>query len=351
VRNDTLLTNMDDSSPQQPGPHSGWQANRVWLLLGVLAVVWWIIWDNLERTANWLTFDVIGLAPGTALGDALAFFLYDVPKILLLLTGMIFLVSTLRTFFSVERTRQLLGGKRQGVGNVLAALLGVVTPFCSCSAVPLFIGFVEAGIPLGVTFSFLIAAPMINEIAVVMLFGLFGWQVAALYMGTGLLIAIVAGVIIGRVPNVEHGVEDFVWKISVGSSGMEAGDRMNWSERFAIAWQTTREIVGKVWLFVIAGIAVGAFIHGFHGQRCVVECARRRRHRRAHVFQRRGHHPGDAGVDGQRCIAGHSAGLHDECGGVEPARNDYPAPGAQAPSDCGFRRRGLAGHCAYWLSL
>jgi uncharacterized membrane protein YraQ (UPF0718 family) len=255
VRNDTLLTNMDDSSPQQPGPHSGWQANRVWLLLGVLAVVWWIIWDNLERTANWLTFDVIGLAPGTALGDALAFFLYDVPKILLLLTGMIFLVSTLRTFFSVERTRQLLGGKRQGVGNVLAALLGVVTPFCSCSAVPLFIGFVEAGIPLGVTFSFLIAAPM--------LFGLFGWQVAALYMGTGLLIAIVAGVIIGRVPNVEHGVEDFVWKISVGSSGMEAGDRMNWSERFAIAWQTTREIVGKVWLFVIAGIAVGAFIHGF----------------------------------------------------------------------------------------
>jgi uncharacterized membrane protein YraQ (UPF0718 family) len=123
VRNDTLLTNMDDSSPQQPGPHSGWQANRVWLLLGVLAVVWWIIWDNLERTANWLTFDVIGLAPGTALGDALAFFLYDVPKILLLLTGMIFLVSTLRTFFSVERTRQLLGGKRQGVGNVLAALL------------------------------------------------------------------------------------------------------------------------------------------------------------------------------------------------------------------------------------
>jgi len=263
VRNDILLTNADDSSPQQPGPHSGWSASRIWLLLGALAVVWWIVWDNLERTANWLTFDVIGLAPGTALGDALAFFLYDVPKILLLLTGMIFLVSTLRTFFSVERTRQLLGGKRQGVGNVLAALLGVVTPFCSCSAVPLFIGFIEAGIPLGVTFSFLIAAPIINEIAVVMLFGLFGWQVAALYMATGLLIAIVAGVIIGRVPNVESGVEDFVWKISVGSSGMQMGDRLNWPERFDIAWQTTREIVGKVWLFVIVGIAVGAFIHGY----------------------------------------------------------------------------------------
>ena len=258
-----LLTNTDDSSPQQPAPHSGWQTGRIWLLLGVLAVVWWVVWDNLERTANWLTFTVIGLAPGTALGDALAFFLYDVPKILLLLTGMIFLVSTLRTFFSVERTRQLLGGKRQGVGNVLAALLGVVTPFCSCSAVPLFIGFVEAGIPLGVTFSFLIAAPMINEIAVVMLFGLFGWQVAALYMTTGLLIAIVAGVIIGRVPNVESGVEDLVWKIAVGSSGVQMGDRMSWPERFDIAWQTTREIVGKVWLFVIAGIAVGAFIHGY----------------------------------------------------------------------------------------
>ncbi len=235
----------------------------MWVLLAGAAALWWVAWSNLERLAAWITFDLLGLAPGSALGSAVAFFIYDVPKILLLLTGMIFLVTTVRTFFGVERTRQLLGGKRQGVGNVLAAMLGMVTPFCSCSAVPLFIGFVEAGIPLGVTFSFLIAAPMINEIALIMLFGMYGWQVAALYMATGLLIAILAGVVIGRVPNVERGVEDFVWKISVGRSGAQPGDRMSWPERFAIAWQTTREIVGKVWPYVVAGIAVGAVIHGY----------------------------------------------------------------------------------------
>jgi uncharacterized membrane protein YraQ (UPF0718 family) len=175
---------------------------------------------------------------------------------------MIFVVSTVRTFFSVERTRQLLGGKRQGVGNVLAALLGVVTPFCSCSAVPLFIGFVESGIPLGVTFSFLIATPMVNEIALVMLFGMFGWQIAALYMSTGLVIAIIAGMVIGRIPHVERGVEDFVWQIKVGQHG-EAGTTLCWTERFTGAWQSTREIVSKVWLFVVIGIAVGAGIHGY----------------------------------------------------------------------------------------
>ncbi len=204
MSNNLTLTGPESSAHPEPAPHDSWQAWRVWLLLGVAAILWWVAWINLEALANWLTFTVLGLAPGSALGDAVAFFLYDVPKILLLLTGMIFLVSTVRTFFSVERTRQLLGGKRQGVGNGLAALLGVVTPFCSCSAVPLFIGFVEAGIPLGVTFSFLIAAPMVNEIALVMLFGMFGWQVAALYMTTGLIIAVVAGMIIGRVPNIEQ---------------------------------------------------------------------------------------------------------------------------------------------------
>jgi hypothetical protein len=138
-----------------------------------------------------------------------------------------------------------------------------VTPFCSCSAVPLFIGFVESGIPLGVTFSFLIAAPMVNEVALAMLFGMFGVQVGLLYMVTGLLIAILAGMVIGRVPNVRDGVEDFVWQVKVGSSGAEAGGRMLWSERFAIALQSTREIVGRVWPYVIVGIAIGAIIHGF----------------------------------------------------------------------------------------
>ena len=233
-----------------------------WALVLGAGVIWWLVWIRLQPLADWLTYQALGLRPDTHLGMAVAFFLYDVPKILVLLAGMIFLVSTVRTFFSVERTRQLLGGKRQGVGNVLGALLGVVTPFCSCSAVPLFIGFVEGGIPLGVTFSFLIAAPMVNEIALIMLFGLFGWQIAGLYLTTGLVVAIVAGIAIGRVPNVERGVEDFVWQISMGQAAQ--GDaRSKWPERFAQAWHSTREIVGKVWLYVVAGIAVGAAIHGY----------------------------------------------------------------------------------------
>lgn len=236
-----------------------WQA---WGVVLAAAGAWWLLWNQLQAFANWLAYDLLGLDAGSHLGEAVAFFLYDVPKILLLLAGMIFVVSTLRTFFSVERTRQLLGGKRQGIGNGLAALLGVVTPFCSCSAVPLFIGFVESGIPLGVTFSFLIATPMVNEIALVLLFGMFGWQIAALYMSTGLVIAIVAGMVIGRIPQVEKGVEDFVWQIQVGQHG-EAGTKLSWVERFTTAWHSTREIVGKVWLFVVIGIAVGAGIHGY----------------------------------------------------------------------------------------
>ncbi len=160
----------------------------------------------LEPLTDVLAFDILRLEKGTSLGELVAFFLYDVPKILLLLSGMIFLITILRTFFSAERTRKLLGGKRVGIGNVLAAMLGIVTPFCSCSAVPLFIGFVESGIPLGVTFSFLIAAPVINEVALVLLFGLFGWQVAALYVTSGLTIAIIAGIMIGQLPTVDCGL-------------------------------------------------------------------------------------------------------------------------------------------------
>ena len=263
MQNNTLLPVVDETTlaPDAPtGKHETWHA---WALVGGAALLWWLAWNSLVPLAAWFTFELLGLSPGTALGEAVAFFVYDVPKILLLLSGMIFLVTTLRTFFSAERTRQLLGGKREGVGNVLAAGLGVVTPFCSCSAVPLFIGFVEAGVPLGVTFSFLIAAPMVNEVALAMLFGMFGWPVALLYMGTGLLIAILAGMAIGRVPHVESGVEDFVWQLSVGSNGAESGARMTWPERFAIAWHSTREIVGKVWPYVVAGIALGAFIHGY----------------------------------------------------------------------------------------
>jgi uncharacterized membrane protein YraQ (UPF0718 family) len=233
-----------------------------WILVIAVAVVWWIAWQALLPLAEWLTYDLLGLPHGSQLGESVAFFVYDVPKILMLLTGMIFLVTTIRTFFSVEQTRALLGGRRQGVGNALAAMLGVVTPFCSCSAVPLFIGFVESGVPLGVTFSFLIAAPMVNEIALAMLFGLFGWKIAGLYMATGLTIAIIAGIVIGRLPNVESGVEDFVWQVSVGQSA-ENSTRLSWNERFRIGWQGTREIVSKVWPYVIVGIGIGAAIHGF----------------------------------------------------------------------------------------
>lgn len=179
----------------------------------------------------------------------------------MLLAGMIFIVTLIRSFFSPEQTRAALGGKREGVGNVLAAGLGVLTPFCSCSAVPLFIGFVESGIPLGVTFSFLIATPVVNEIALAMLFGLFGWQIAGLYLVTGLTIAIVGGVVIGRLKP-ERFVEDFVWQIKVGEqTGVTY--KPTWDERIRTAAHSTREIVGKVWLYVVIGIAVGAFIHGY----------------------------------------------------------------------------------------
>jgi uncharacterized protein len=228
--------------------------------LAAVAAAWWAAYSALPPVTQWLTFRVLGLTPGSHLGDSVAFFLYDVPKILLLLAGMIFLISIVRTFFSAERTRALLGGKRQGIGNVLAAMLGIVTPFCSCSAVPLFIGFVESGIPLGVTFSFLIAAPTINEVAVVMLYGLFGWRVAALYVTSGLIIAIIAGMIIGRL-HLERYVEDFVWQLQMGQGGPQ--EHLTWADRIARAWESVKEIVGKVWPYVIVGIAVGAGIHGF----------------------------------------------------------------------------------------
>jgi uncharacterized protein len=234
---------------------------RPYLMLGAAAVAWWIAYTILQPVTEFLTFGILGLERGSHLGEAVAFFLYDVPKILLLLGGMIFLITIVRTFFSAERTRRLLGGKRVGVGNVLAALLGIVTPFCSCSAVPLFIGFVESGIPLGVTFSFLIAAPVINEVALVLLFGMFGWRVAALYVASGLTIAILAGLMIGRL-GLERWVEDFVWQIQFAAAQDDSA-QMRWDERIGRAGSAVREIVGKVWLYVVIGIAVGAGIHGY----------------------------------------------------------------------------------------
>jgi hypothetical protein len=243
-------------------------SRRSLLYVGIAAVLWLVAYNIIQPLADWLAYTALGLAADSRLGEALAFFFYDVPKILLLLAGMVFLISIVRTFFSPERTRALLGGKREGVGNVIAACLGIVTPFCSCSAVPLFIGFVEAGIPLGVTFSFLIAAPTINEVAVIMLFGLFGWQIAALYIVSGLVIAIAAGFVMGRL-KLERHVEDFVWKIH--SENAAHTESLTWNERIERAWQSVREIVGKVWLYVVVGIAIGAGIHGYVPESALVD--------------------------------------------------------------------------------
>ena len=243
------------SSPA--APHAD---KQIFLKLLTALVLWLIAYNVIQPLADWLSYSAFGFSKGSHLGESVAFFLYDVPKILLLLSGMVFLISVVRTFFSPERTRALLGGKREGVGNVFAALLGIVTPFCSCSAVPLFIGFVESGIPLGVTFSFLIAAPTINEIAIILLFGLFGWKVAGLYIVSGLTVAILAGFMIGRL-KMEKYVEDFVWQIKGGQGTFE--EKLTWADRVERAWQSVKEIVGKVWLYVVIGIAVGAGIHGY----------------------------------------------------------------------------------------
>ncbi|MBI5304741.1 MAG: permease [Chloroflexi bacterium] len=241
-----------------------WAVNKTTQTISKLliaAIVWYIAYTILQPFTEFLAFDVLRLARGSHLGESVAFFLYDVPKILLLLSAMIFLITIVRTFFSAERTRRLLGGRRVGIGNVLAAMLGIVTPFCSCSAVPLFIGFVESGIPLGVTFSFLIAAPVINEVAFVLLFGLFGWKIAALYVASGLTIAIIAGIIIGQL-HLERYVEDFVWQMQVGAA-QDDSLKLTWEERITRAWEAVRDIVKKVWLYVVIGIAVGAGIHGY----------------------------------------------------------------------------------------
>jgi uncharacterized membrane protein YraQ (UPF0718 family) len=213
----------------------------------------------LPAVSRFIAYTLLPLTPGNHLGAAVEFFVFETPKVLLLLTGVVFVVAVFRSFFSAARARRMLAGRREATGNVLAALVGVATPFCSCSAVPLFIGFVTAGVPLGVTFSFLISAPMVNEVALVLLFGLFGWKIAALYLGTGLAVATVAGWTIGRL-RMEKFVEPWVYGVA---SGDAPELQKIWSDRLAEGRAAVREIVGKVWLYVVAGIAVGAGIHGY----------------------------------------------------------------------------------------
>ena len=233
------------------------------ILIPSLAILtWWLVYSNLATAAAWLTFESLGLAPGTPMAAALEFFLYETPKVLMLLTLVVFGVGIVRSFFTPERTRQVLAGKHEASGSILAALLGVVTPFCSCSAVPLFIGFVTTGVPLGVTFSFLVSAPMVNEIALALLFSLFGWKVAALYAGTGLAIAIVSGLVIGRL-HLESWVESWVYDIPAAGTAGIAQERLSWAHRVGLGREAVLDIVGKVWPYVIGGIAVGAGIHGY----------------------------------------------------------------------------------------
>ena len=213
----------------------------------------------LKSFADYIVYTQLGLLPGSTAGEALDFFIYDTLKIFLLLATIIFIVAVIRSYFSPERTRRILSYNREYVGNVLAALLGIVTPFCSCSAVPLFIGFVESGIPLGVTFSFLIASPMVNEVALIMLWGLFGWKIAILYIGTGLVVAIIAGMVIGRL-KMEKYVQDYVWEMQVGKTEIA---EQTFRERLEYAKGYTLGLLKKIWPYVVVGVGLGAFIHGY----------------------------------------------------------------------------------------
>jgi uncharacterized membrane protein YraQ (UPF0718 family) len=229
--------------------------------LPVAAAAWAAAYAYLTEFAD-AVVAALGLARETRFGEAIHFFAYDTPKVLLLLVGVVFLMGVVHTFVTPDRTRALLSGRRLGVGNVMAAGLGVVTPFCSCSAVPLFIGFLSAGVPLGVTFSFLISAPMVNEVALALLFGLFGWQVAGLYLSLGLAVAIVAGLLIGRL-GMEHQLEDWVRAMQSGQSSDYMTKTQGWKERIDAGMLHVRQIVGKVWPWIVAGIAIGAGIHGY----------------------------------------------------------------------------------------
>jgi uncharacterized protein len=232
----------------------------------VLLTAWWFVYSNLLSFSRLITYHVLPLREGTHLGSTIEFFIFEVPKVLLLLTLIVFVVGIIRSYFTPERTRKILAGSRESAGHILAASLGVVTPFCSCSAVPLFMGFLTAGVPLGVTFSFLVSAPMVNEVALVLLFGLFGWKVAGLYMGTGLVIALITGFVISRL-HMERYLEDWVLELTANQPAALhvefQEESMDWKDRAQFGIEAVKEIVLKVWPYVTVGIAVGAGIHGY----------------------------------------------------------------------------------------
>lgn len=230
-------------------------------ILLLFLVVWIVLYFQLEGSINYFVFSVLQLEHNSRLTEAIRFFIFEVPKVLLLLILIVFTVGIIRSYFSPEKTRKALEGKPLFLGNIMASTLGIVTPFCSCSAVPLFLGFVEAGIPLGVTFSFLIAAPMINEVAVILLFGLFGWKTALIYISTGLVIAITAGYIIGKL-KLERFVEDWVYEIKPVKTNT-GEEKLSLNDRIEYGLSAVKDIVSKVWIYIIIGIAIGAGIHGY----------------------------------------------------------------------------------------
>ena len=233
-----------------------------WLGMGVVVVAWVTLYALNRPLWDWLLLDVVGLDPESRVGSGVHFFFFDTVKIALLLVGIIFVVTVLRSFMSVERTRALLGGKRQGLGNVLAAGLGVITPFCSCSAVPAFIGFVAAGVPVGVTLSFLIASPLVNEVAIALLFGLFGIGPTLMYVGAGVTIAIGAGLVLGRM-RPERWVEPFVFETHLGGQVVDSSYGLTWDDRIQMGVEEVGSILRKIWPYLLVGIGLGAVIHGW----------------------------------------------------------------------------------------
>lgn len=212
-----------------------------------------------ESFADLVVYQWLGLNPQDQFASALHFFVYDTPKILTLLTVAIFVIAMIRSYFPPAKTKKFLSKRRKFVGNILAALLGIMTPFCSCSAVPLFIGLMEAGVPLGVTFSFLVSSPMVNEVALIMLFGLFGWKVALIYMVSGITIAVVSGYVIGKL-GLEHLVEEYVYQIKSGEAECL---QLTFQERCRVAKQFTIDLLKSIWLYIVVAIGIGAVIHGY----------------------------------------------------------------------------------------
>jgi hypothetical protein len=249
------LGSLTDRSPDT-GPSA-----VKWIGATIVALaLWGVVYSQLVPFSEWIV-GLTAVDPESRLGASLGFFAYDTPKVLMLLTLVVFAMGVVRSFFSPEKTRAMLAGKREGIGNVLAASLGIVTPFCSCSAVPLFIGFVSAGVPLGVTFSFLISAPMVNEVALGLLFGLVGWKIALIYLAFGLAIAIVSGWVIGRL-HLEGWLEQWVRKLRSSNAELPP-ENITAVDRIKAGIDAVREIVGNVWPWIMAGIAAGALIHGY----------------------------------------------------------------------------------------